>query len=345
MSRRDDVLEALRAAGGAGVSGETLAAELGVSRMAVSKHVSALREAGYDVASRPGAGYVLLGVPDAPLPAQVARLVGPDWVRLEGGGVTGSTNADAVALARAGAPHATAVLASRQTAGKGRLGRSWASPEGGVYVSAVLRPALVPADLAGLPLAVAVGVAGELGHFGIDVSVKWPNDLLTPAGKLGGILLEMAGEADRTEWVVVGVGLNVHPFARTPGAAYLADEARSARAYETAAAVLDGIACGYRMLVDDGFAAVRDAFARRDALAGTRVRVHDADGRLRAEGVASGIDGDGRLVVETAAGPVALAAGDVTLAPGCDHTAGLPRNCGDRTGAPRSGGAPEEEAR
>ncbi len=315
MSRRDDVLEALRSAGEAGVSGEALARDLGVSRMTVSKHVAALRDAGYEVASRPGAGYVLLGVPDAPLPAEVARIVRSEWARIEGGGVTGSTNTDAAGLARTGAPHATAVLASRQTAGKGRLGRSWESPEGGVYVSAVLRPALVPSALVGLPLAVAVGVAEEVARFGVDATVKWPNDLRTAEGKLGGILLEMAGEADRTEWVVVGVGLNVRsPAVRTPGAAYLADTAATARAPEVAAAVLDGIARGYRMLVDDGFAAVRDAFGRRDALAGTRVRVHDAEGSLRADGLARGIDGDGRLVVETDVGPVAFVTGDVTLA-------------------------------
>jgi len=315
VSRRDDVLEALRAAGEAGVSGEALARELGVSRMAVSKHVAALRDAGYKVASRPGAGYVLLGVPEAPLPAEVARFVRSEWSRIEGGGVTGSTNTDAAGLARAGAPHATAVLASRQTAGRGRLGRSWESPEGGVYVSAVLRPAAVPSALTGLSLAVAAGVAEEVARFGVEAAVKWPNDLRTPAGKLGGILLEMAGEADRTEWVVVGVGLNVRPpRVRTPGAAYLADTAASAHASEAAAAVLDGIARGYRMLVDDGFVAVREAFGRRDALAGARVRVRDAEGSLRADGLARGIDVEGRLVVETDDGPVAFASGDVTLA-------------------------------
>ncbi|MBE0416685.1 MAG: biotin--[acetyl-CoA-carboxylase] ligase [Coriobacteriia bacterium] len=315
MTRRDEVLEALRCAGEADVSGEDLARRLGISRVAVGKHVAALREAGYQVEAVPGRGYALTGVPDAPLPAEVRRyLQSALWERLEGGGVTGSTNADAAALARAGAPHGTAVLASRQTAGRGRLGRSWESPTGGVYVSAVLRPPFPPAALTGLPLAVAVGVAGALARFGIEAGVKWPNDLRLDHGKLAGVLLEMSAEADRTAWVVVGVGLNVRRAgSEIEGAAYLEDVAGAVGRAEAGAAVLDGIAEGYRLLVAEGFASVRAAFGERDVLAGSEVRATDSEGRLIAEGRAADVDGEGRLRVDTSDGVVAVAAGDVTL--------------------------------
>jgi BirA family transcriptional regulator, biotin operon repressor / biotin---[acetyl-CoA-carboxylase] ligase len=318
VTRRDEVLEALRAADEAGVSGEDLARRLGISRVAVGKHIAGLREAGYRINAVPGRGYTLVGIPDAPLPAEVSLYMRTsNWVRLEGGGVTGSTNADAAALARAGAPHGSAVLASRQTSGRGRLGRSWESPEGGVYVSAVLRPPLPPSALTGLPLAVAVGVAEALARFGVDAGVKWPNDLRLEEGKLAGVLLEMSAEADRTAWVVVGVGLNVRsPASRVDGAAYLEDVAGAVGLAEAAAAVLDGIAEGYRLLVDEGFAAVREVFEARDALAGSVVRVSDADGRLLAEGRAAGVDAEGRLQVTTPGGTVTVAAGDVTLARG-----------------------------
>lgn len=316
MSLRDDVLEALRYAGAAGVSGEALATELGVSRMAVSKHVAALRDAGYRIGSRSGVGYVLLGAPDAPLPAEVRhRLASTMWVRLEGGFETASTNADAIALAREGAPHGTAVLAARQSAGRGRLGRAWESPKGGSYVSALLRPALAPAALSGLPLAVAVGIAGVLAGRGVEVALKWPNDLLLGDGKLAGVLLEMAAEADMTEWVVVGVGLNTRrPSHATPGAAYLEDVIAGISPADATAIVLDGIATGYRLLIEEGFEAVRAAFEPLDALRGAQVRVRDATGELRAEGIAGGIDGDGRLLVDTGRATVPLSAGDVTLA-------------------------------
>lgn len=334
MSTREDVLEALREAGEAGASGERLAGRLGVSRVAVGKHVAALREQGYRIDAAPGRGYALLGVPDAPLPVEVRRFLRTGrWARLTGGGVTGSTNADAAALAREGAPHGTAVLAGAQTAGRGRLGRTWVSPPGGVYVSAVLRPPLAPAALTGLPLAVAWGVAAEVGErFGLAdvVRVKWPNDLRLArggedAGKLAGVLLEIAGEADRTAWVVAGVGLNVaRPAGEVPGAASLAGAVadgagvRAPGLAEAAAAVLDGIARGYALLLAEGVAGVRDATAPLDALRGTRVTVRDIEERIIAEGVAAGIDDQGRLLVDDPAGGPqrAIASGDVTLAGG-----------------------------
>jgi len=314
VTRRDEVLEALREAGDAGLSGQELAGRLGISRVAVGKHVAALREAGYRVDAVPGRGYALVGVPDAPLPAEVKLFLRTTlWERLEGGGETGSTNTDAASLARAGAPHGTAVLAAQQSAGRGRLGRSWESPTGGVYVSGVLRPALPPAALTGLPLAVAVGVADQLAHLGVDAGVKWPNDLLLGGRKLAGVLLEMSAEADRTAWVVVGVGLNV---SRTgdgvEGAAYLEDICAVGRA-RAAAAVLDGIAEGYRMLVEEGFGGVRSRFEARDVLARRAVRVRDADGRVLADGRAVGVDDEGRLLVEDSGALVPVAAGDVTL--------------------------------
>lgn len=315
MTRRDQVLEALRAAGSGGVSGEELAHRFKISRVAVGKHVSALREAGYVVDAVPGRGYALRGVPDGPLPAEVRlHLRTTLWQRLEGGGATGSTNADAAALARAGASHGTAVLASRQTEGRGRLGRAWESPPGGVYVSGLLRPSVPPAGLTGLPLAVAVGVAGELSRLGVEAGVKWPNDVRLGEGKLAGVLLEMAAEADRTAWVVVGVGLNVSRWeTAVEGAAYLEDAAAGVGRARAASAVLDGIAEGYRLLAEEGFGAVRDLFEARDVLARSVVRVRDTEGRVIATGRAAGIDGEGRLLVEDSGALVPVAAGDVTL--------------------------------
>jgi len=315
VSRRNEVLEALRAANGDAVSGEDLAHRLGISRVAVGKHVSALREAGYVVDAVPGRGYALTGVPDEPLPAEVRHHLRTSiWQHLEGGGVTGSTNADAAALARSGAPHGTAVLAARQTAGRGRLGRSWESPAGGVYVSGLLRPSLPPAGLTGLPLAVAVGVAGELSRLGVEAGVKWPNDLRLGEGKLAGVLLEISAEADRTAWVIVGVGLNVsRAGSAVEGATYLEDAAEGVGRARAAAAVLDGIAEGYRLLTEEGFGAIRSRFEARDVLARSAVRVRDVEGRVLVDGRAVGIDEDGRLLVESSGALVPVASGDVTL--------------------------------
>lgn len=238
------------------------------------------------------------------------------WVRIETVAETGSTNDDAIGLARSGAPHATAVLASRQTRGRGRLGRSWESPAGGIYISAIVRPQLPAADLTALPVAVAVGVAHTISRLVGDARVKWPNDVLLPGGKVAGVLLELGTSRGSTEWVVIGVGLNV----RRPGdgfvdgAAYLADQVPDITCEQAAAAVLDGIAEGFQLHVGGGGSAVREALEGCDALLGCEVSVHEADGSCVTRGRAAGIDDAGRLLVEGADGSIsAIASGDVTL--------------------------------
>ena len=322
MTRRLDVLAALKHAGPAGVSGEALARDLGFSRAAVAKHIAVLRDAGYRVTARAGFGYVLESVPDAPIPCEVVPLVGsPFWVRLEGAEETGSTNDDCKALAREGAPEGTAVLAARQTSGRGRLGRAWESPAGGVYVSVLFRPLAPLSDLSSLPLAVSLGVARGLETLGISAGLKWPNDVWTSGGKLAGILLETSAEADRAEWVVAGIGVNVRRPARAfEGAAYLYDELEDPAGRpglaRVAAAVLDGISSAYEEFAGAGFAGLRAEYESRSVLAGRDVCVRDAHGGLVAEGRVAGTDPAGRLLVDGGEGVTAVAAGDVTLRPG-----------------------------
>lgn len=318
--RDERILAALREAAPAAASGEAIAASLGMSRAAVAKRVSGLRAAGYDIAAEAGAGYRLLAAPDLPLPSEVAPLLRSGfWVRLTGGGSTGSTNDDAKALARAGAPEGTVVLAAEQTAGRGRLGRAWASPHGGVYVSVVLRPPLAPADAAPLALVVGVGLARGFATLGAETGLKWPNDVVLGGGKVAGVLLETSAEADRAEWVVAGCGVNVR---RSPGApasaAFLADatpDATPLRLAAVAAACLDGIASAYGDFATGGFVALAEEYASRDVLAGRDVTVRDGAGEVRATGVAEGVDGSGRLIIEGQDGEVAVAAGEVTLRP------------------------------
>jgi BirA family transcriptional regulator, biotin operon repressor / biotin---[acetyl-CoA-carboxylase] ligase len=318
VSTRSDVLGALRSAGEQGVGGETLAQRLGVSRVAVSKHVSALREAGYLIDAAPSSGYRLIAAPDLPLPGEVEPLLRSTlWTALSGGAETGSTNDDARALARAGAPEGTVALAARQSAGRGRLGRTWTSPDGGVYLSAVLRPAVAPVQVASLALAVALGVVRGLESLGATSRVKWPNDVLLGDGKLVGVLLEMSAESDAVEWVVAGVGLNVRPPAtapRTPGAAYLSDVVGGVGLACAAAAMLDGIAEAYTQWCAGGFAAIRAQYEARFALTGQQVRVSDLAGTVRAQGEVTGVDDEGRLLIRAADGArLTVVAGEVTL--------------------------------
>jgi BirA family biotin operon repressor/biotin-[acetyl-CoA-carboxylase] ligase len=208
-----EVLQVLRGAADA-VSGEYLAAQLGLSRTAVWKRVHRLKAQGYVIEGSPRRGYRLLAVPDKLLPAEVlqglqARLLKGPVHYFE---TLDSTNNLAKELAARGAPEGIVVVAEAQTGGRGRLGREWDSPPGlGLYVSLVLRPMLPPMDLPQITLTTAVAVARAVRRVaGVAPGIKWPNDLILNGKKLGGVLTEMETESDRIRHVVVGLGLNVN---------------------------------------------------------------------------------------------------------------------------------------
>ncbi len=257
---------------------------------------------------------------------EVRALLSSDfWVRIEGGGATGSTNDDARALALEGAPEGTVVLASAQTSGRGRMGRAWESPEGGVYLSALLRPPAGPPALAPLPLVVGLGVAYGLERLGVVPRLKWPNDVLVDGGKVAGVLVESGADSRGTRWAVAGIGLNVaRPSAAgddgdgvevPPGAAFLGDRLAVVTFSQVAAAVLDGVAGSYAAFLADGFAGVRVAYLERSATVGTDVQISDPSGGLVADGAAVDIDEAGLLVVDSVVGRVAVASGELTLRP------------------------------
>jgi BirA family biotin operon repressor/biotin-[acetyl-CoA-carboxylase] ligase len=211
--------------------------------------------------------------------------------------LTDSTNARARALAGAGAPHGTLVTASEQSAGRGRQGRTWTAPPGRALIcSIVIRD---PPRL--LPLAAGVAVAAVVGP---PALLKWPNDVLVDGRKVGGILVE---GRPQERWAVVGVGLNV-ALRRSDFPSELRDTAGTLGlepdAIEpTLAALLVHLEHWTRA----GPEGVLDAVRARDALLGQPVR-WSAGG-----GTGAGIDGDGRLLVATEAGTVALDAGEVHL--------------------------------
>jgi BirA family biotin operon repressor/biotin-[acetyl-CoA-carboxylase] ligase len=135
--------------------------------------------------------------------------------------VTGSTNSDAMAAARAGAPHGSVFFADEQTAGRGRGDHAWHSAAGeGLYVSVLLRPDLSPAYLPLVPLAAGLAAAQAIRDLtGLDIDLRWPNDLLLGARKTGGILVEAQSESNAVAFVVAGIGINVHQREFDPGLA------------------------------------------------------------------------------------------------------------------------------
>lgn len=202
---RQALLQALSAAGGEYISGQQLAGQLGVSRAAVHKAAAALTAQGYALEAVSRRGYRLLG--GDPF---CAEAVGPYPAPVQVYDTLESSNRTAKLLALDGAPHGTLVLTAHQSAGRGRLGRVFESPAGkGVYLSVLLRPA-ASAQTATIGAAVAVCRAVQ-ELCGLELGIKWVNDLYYQGKKVCGILTEAGTdlESGRLEWLVVGIGLNL----------------------------------------------------------------------------------------------------------------------------------------
>lgn len=259
--------------------------------------------------------------------ADVLRAVlgrGTFWGDLRVVAETGSTSSDLAILARAGAPEGTVILADHQTAGRGRLGRTWHAPSGtSIAVSMLFRPAPVPvARWPWLPLLAGVAVVEAVrAETGVAADLKWPNDVMVDGLKLAGLLAEVVPQAGRPETaeggggVIVGVGLNVTAQRSDlpPTATSLAlCGATDLDWVRVLAAVLRSVAHRYAGWCTDAGepGAVQRAYRPLCATLGAQVRVQlPAGGSLT--GQAIDIDDDGRLVVRTAAGDRALSAGDV----------------------------------
>jgi BirA family transcriptional regulator, biotin operon repressor / biotin---[acetyl-CoA-carboxylase] ligase len=188
------------------LSGETLSAQLGISRVSIWKHIRSLKKDGYVIGTSPR-GYRLVSSPDLLLPYEFPDLE----QRIHYFPEIGSTMDAARELAKKGAEEGTIVIAEAQTQGRGRLSREWLSPEGGIYLTLILRPRISPAYAPRINLMASVAVAATIRKlFGLKAELKWPNDVLIAGKKMCGILAEMDAEMDVVNFVNVGIGINAN---------------------------------------------------------------------------------------------------------------------------------------
>jgi BirA family biotin operon repressor/biotin-[acetyl-CoA-carboxylase] ligase len=215
-----------------------------------------------------------------------------------------STNDEAARLARAGANHGTVVIAASQRAGRGRHGRSWASPPGlGLYLSAVVRPPLPLGLVPPMTLAIGIGVCDAARAAGADARLKWPNDVLVRGRKLAGVLVEAQSQGGRLEAVIVGIGVNLGgelPPEVGPRATTLAAAAgREIHREGFVDALLGRVESWIDRYIASGLPAVSAAWTERMAR-GLLVRA-TAD-RVALEGEVDGLDADGALLLRDAEG-------------------------------------------
>ena len=227
---KEQVYQLLQADPGAYVSGQELSRRLGISRAAVWKAISSLRQDGYVVEARTGLGYRLTSAPDAIVEREIRRCLSPGThcPELRCLEEVDSTNSYLKREALSGAPHGTVAAANSQSAGRGRMTRSFQSPPGkGVYLSILLRPQLPPEALMGVTGMTAVAVCNAVERTaGIRPGIKWTNDLVLNGKKLCGILTELSveGETGMAESLIIGAGVNVSQQAEDfgPEVAYIA---------------------------------------------------------------------------------------------------------------------------
>jgi BirA family biotin operon repressor/biotin-[acetyl-CoA-carboxylase] ligase len=311
-------------------SGEALAAELGVTRAAVSKQVRALRAWGLEVESAPRRGHRLAQPLDLLSAAAIRAALAPATLarlrRLDVHDETDSTNSRLLALTDLPAGRFDACFAEFQSAGRGRRGRDWLAPfASGLCLSYAWLFREPPAELSSLSLAVGVAALRALEGCGVaGVRLKWPNDLVADDRKLGGILCELRAEAAGPAYVVIGLGLNVAlPEAvRTQIAAAgaatgglpptsLVERGPAPSRNRLAVALLEALTAMVDEFEARGFAPFHGEWSHADALAGRAVRVLAQ--RAERAGIARGIAPDGALLVEIDGRAERVTSGEVSL--------------------------------
>ncbi len=211
---RDKILKILMDNQKEFLSGEEISIALGITRAAVWKHIKSLKQDGFEIESRSRLGYRLIAIPEVLdevtlMQSMRTKIIGKN---IEVHNTIDSTNNRAKELALEGAPEGTLVIAETQLEGRGRLGRNWISPIGkGIWMSLILRPNIPPEKAPGITTLAAVAIRRALSCVtGLNIGIKWPNDIIIDGKKVCGILTEMHGDMDTIHYLVVGMGINAN---------------------------------------------------------------------------------------------------------------------------------------
>ena len=310
-NKRAETLRLLRESG-KNVSGQELCEHFGISRTAVWKMMNQLKEEGYEIEAVQNKGYRLLNEPDLVTKDELESRTHTKYVgqTVYYSREVDSTNTWAKRLAEEGAPNGTLTTAETQTAGKGRRGRVWKSPEGtSVSMSILLYPDLEPAKAPMLTIVMGLAVVqGVQRALGIDTKIKWPNDAVLNGKKLCGILTEMSAQIDYFNYVVIGTGINVNQMEFPEEIAEIAtslaiEMGHPVNRAKVVAAVLEAFEEDYEKFLEAGdLSELKEAYEAVLANKDQPVRVLDPKEPF--EGVALGITPTGELRVQKEDGTI-----------------------------------------
>jgi len=316
------------------VSGQMLCERLGVSRTAVWKVITQLKDEGYEIESVQNKGYFIKRCPDVLTSAQIeCQLMDTDFAIYEDSIVKkviyfdeiDSTNNEAKRVAESdGMVDGTLFITECQTGGRGRRGRTWISPAGsGIWMSLLLKPDMAPASASMLTIVAAMAMTEAIkdvlraDNIELECGIKWPNDIVLNGKKICGILTEMSAEMDYIHYVVVGIGVNVNTTkfddsikdvassifmetgVKVDRSRVVATFARSFKRYFDSL-----VSCG-------DLSGLKDSYNSMLVNCGREVKACYTDSEII--GVAKGINDDGELIVETEAGVKIIRAGEVSV--------------------------------
>ncbi|GAB4073598.1 bifunctional biotin--[acetyl-CoA-carboxylase] synthetase/biotin operon repressor [Barrientosiimonas marina] len=311
QSTRYHLIELLTTTEGTYISGQLLSDRLHISRSAIWKHMKELEKDGYVIEGIPRKGYRIVQSPDKVSPNTIQWGLETEWLgqKIIHKTSTESTQEIAQQAARNNAEHGTVVIADEQTNGRGRMGRAWKSAKNkGVWMSLILRPAITPAAATRLTLLTATVLADVITkQTAAAPAIKWPNDLLINHKKIAGILTEMQAEQDRTQYVIVGIGVNVnqtlYDFAaplKQQAASIKSETGEDQPIVPLIQSLLRSFEKTYDAFIDIGFSGIKTKWETYAYRIGERIRVQT--NQTVFEAVLAGIADDGALLVQTDAG-------------------------------------------
>lgn len=305
------------------LSGQDLSDVLHISRVAVWKHIKKIQELGYTVESKQKLGYKLTSNSELLLPWEITselktKMIGQRAFYLDS---TDSTQNQALKMAEDSKNNGAIIIAEKQTEGKGRSGRKWVSPRGGIWMSIILQPKFDISVTTLFPIASSLALSHAIEKvFKKTPELKWPNDITIKGKKVAGMLVDVSLESNRIENLVLGVGINFDVDVKhieknlknTPnfyGVATLRDFNKNTKPIELVQQFLQELEKIYNLLNDQKIKKIISEWTKRSSTIGKEVEINTINGKVK--GKAQRIDEDGALVVSDKNGNSRIIAGDV----------------------------------
>lgn len=306
------------------LSGQDLSDVLRISRVAVWKHIKKIRELGYKIESKQKIGYRLESNTDMLLPWEITaglktKIFGRQAYYFDS---IDSTQNQAMKMASDEANNGTIIIAEKQTSGKGRLGRKWVSPKGGIWLSIILHPKFDISVITLFPIASALALSNAIEKtLNIKSELKWPNDITIKGKKVAGILVDASLESNKIENLVLGVGINFEVDVKqiektlkdTPnfyGVASLSEQNKTVKPILLVQSFLTEMEQIYDLLNARDTKKIIKEWTRKSSTIGQNVELNTDDGKI--SGRAIRIDDDGALVVSENNKNKRITSGDIT---------------------------------